>query len=103
MPGSKTKITEQVTAKAGTMYNDYRFGDFNYGSAREKLDPLFFKFISKAKKDEKVFDIGCGAGYWLSVCVREGISKENVVGVDLAPSNVEELQKKDLKLFAVMF
>ncbi len=97
MPGSKTKITEQVTAKAGTMYNDYRFGDFNYGSARERLDPGFFEFISMVKNDKKVFDIGCGSGYWLNVCVREGIPKENITGVDLAPSNVEELGKKGFK------
>ena len=89
--------TEDVTVQAREMYNDFRFGDFNYGNKREKFDQLLFRFLSMVDKDKKLFDIGCGAGYWLGTYVRLGIPKSNITGVDLAPDNIRELQNKGYK------
>ncbi len=62
---------------------------------KDKYPEMYFEY--KDYCDKKLFDIGCGTGYWLDVYVRKGITKENITGVDLAPSNVEDLQKKGFK------
>ena len=83
-----------ITDRAREMYNDFPFGNFSYGKKREKYESLLFKLLRESGKKHKLFDIGCGAGYWLNVYIREGIPKENITAVDLAPNNIENLKKK---------
>ena len=85
---------DQVTVKAKTMYDEYRFGDFSYGIKRKKFDLLLFKYLSKFGENKKLFDIGCGSGEWLAIYAGCGIPKNNITGVDLGPSNVSEMNKK---------
>ena len=76
------------------MYEEYRFGDFSYGKKREKYVSLLFKFLSNRGKNKKLFDIGCGTGYWMNVYERLGFSKADIVCVDIAATNIAELKKK---------
>lgn len=85
---------DQTMINTKTMYDEYRFGHFSYGTKRDKYDSLLFKFISMIKKGKKMFDIGCGTGYWLDKYIELGIPKEQITGVDLAPSNISELTKR---------
>lgn len=84
--------TPPVSRNAQEMYNEFQYGDFNY--SREKHAPFLLKFIERIYPGAKVFDIGCGTGYWLDVYVRKGIAKKNIVGIDLAPNNVERLKRR---------
>ena len=85
---------DQTIINTKTMYDEYRFGHFSYGAKRDKYDSLLFKFISMVEKDKKLFDIGCGTGYWLDKYVKSGIPKKQITGIDFAPSNISELTKK---------
>lgn len=89
--------TDQTTINARAMYDEYRFGDFNYGQKRERFDSLLFKYLSKLiklDKNKKLFDIGCGSGEWLEIYLKHGLQKDQITGVDIAPSNISELNKK---------
>lgn len=80
-----------VSKNAQEMYNEFRYGDFNYD--REKHATFLKQLLKKIPKGAKVFDIGCGTGYWLDLYLRSGISKKNIVAIDLAPNNISELKK----------
>jgi SAM-dependent methyltransferase len=39
-------------------------------------------------KNVKVFEVGCGSGYWLREFIKWGVQPENIAGVDLLPDRV---------------
>ena len=85
---------DQITKDSKTLYNELKFGDFNYGQKREKYDALLFKFVGKIQKEQTLYEIGCGNGSYLDTYIRLGVKKEQITAVDLAPSNIENLNKK---------
>jgi SAM-dependent methyltransferase len=44
-------------------------------------------------EDRKIFEIGCGTGYWLREFLQWGALPENVFGIDLLPERVELARK----------
>lgn len=83
---------DQITKDSKTLYNELKFGNFSYGQKREKFDPLLFHFLLMIKEEHKLFEIGCGNGYWLNTYIRLGIKKNQITAIDLAPSNIEKLK-----------
>lgn len=87
----KTK-TAHISKNAKEMYNAYRYGNFNY--SREKYATFLIKFLKKIPQGAKVFDIGCGTGYWFDLYLRMGVAKKKLAGIDLAPKNIALLKKR---------
>jgi ubiquinone/menaquinone biosynthesis C-methylase UbiE len=85
-------MKDGVTDKAKELYDDITFGHLSYDRARH--NPLLFRFLGMIKPGERVFDIGCGAGYWMQVYVDYGVPKDCIVGVDISPTNVANLRKQ---------
>jgi SAM-dependent methyltransferase len=83
----------KLTRQSQSMYNDYRFGNFNYAEHDVQVEPLLGKFLMLVKKEHSLYDIGCGAGFWLNAYLKAGISKDSITLLDLAPVNVEELAR----------
>lgn len=96
---SKTlqKEVNQLNPNVGTLYEELKFGNFNYGQKRENFDILMHEFVKMVKKDSSLFEIGCGCGYWIDTYVRWGVQKEQITAVDIAPSNVENAKNKGYK------
>jgi SAM-dependent methyltransferase len=87
-------IKDKVTRHASEMYNQYRFGFFSYGEKRLNTEPLLKTFIDQIDRSKKVYDIGCGRGFWADIYLKNGIKKENLYFLDLASKNVEELKTR---------
>jgi len=88
---------KETTARTRSLYDEYRFGDFSYGSKREAYESLLFELLAKAAPGTELFDVGCGKGYWLDAYMRAGIQKDRITCVDLAPANVEELRQRGFR------
>jgi SAM-dependent methyltransferase len=65
------------------------FGEFSYGDRRAGFYPLFDEFVSLITSTSQVVDVGCGAGFWLDEFTRRGIAESQLLGIDLAPANVQ--------------
>ncbi|MDP8249261.1 MAG: class I SAM-dependent methyltransferase [Candidatus Tritonobacter lacicola] len=85
-------MSRKIAEDAKELYDQIQFGHLNYERAR--YNPLLFDFLGMIKKDERLFDIGCGSGYWMGVYVDYGIPKERITGVDISPSNVDTLKQR---------
>lgn len=86
-------MAQDVTKRAREMYDEHPFGDFSYGRAgRERSDPHLIDFVRNVPPDARLYDIGCGVGFWFETYRRLGVSKERIVGLDLAPVNVHNLR-----------
>jgi len=88
---------DKVTLQAREMYNEYRFGRFNYGQKRIDTEPLLLEFLSMVKPGNALFDIGCGEGFWIQVYLAKGIIANQMTLIDLAPENADELIRKGFK------
>lgn len=86
-----------VTSHARELYGEYRFGRFSYEDARAQFEPLLFEMLESAGPGTVLYDVGCGVGYWFDAYLNAGIEKENIVGIDLAPANVRELQERGFR------
>ena len=85
---------DKTTANALEMYDQFRVGHYSYGKKRETFDPFLLEFLSNVGPEHKLYDIGCGSGYWLDVYVDRGIPQKNIVGVDLSPQNAEDIKAR---------
>jgi SAM-dependent methyltransferase len=83
-----------ATPSTRALYDEYRFGRFSYGRKREEFEPPLFEALAGAGPETVLYDIGCGAGYWLDTYLRAGIRKERITAIDLAPANVEHLRRE---------
>ena len=83
-----------ITKKQETLYDTYQFGNFLYRKKLEKDEPLLHEFLSLVGNNHKLFDIGCGSGFWLNTYLKCGINKDQITVVDLAPSNITNLKKE---------
>lgn len=86
------QVSSQISRDAKEMYDEFQYGDFNY--KREKYAGFLINFLRKIHKGKKVFDIGCGTGYWTDTYLRNGIEKKDLVCIDLAPNNILKLKKR---------
>lgn len=75
-------------------YEGLSFGIFCYGDRRAGFYPLFQEFVDLIGPEDRVADIGCGGGFFLDEFVRRGVAKERLLGVDLAPSNVRQVEQR---------
>lgn len=88
------KKMNKITQQSRSMYNEYRFGSFNYAENEVQTEPLLRKFLAMIKKEHSLYDIGCGAGFWLNTYLKTGIGKNRITLLDLAPANIEELARR---------
>lgn len=88
---------DKITGKSRAMWNEYRFGHFNTNIYSDNRERLLQTFISNIPLDAKIFDIGCGTGYWIERYIQHGIDKRNIVGIDLSAKNVIELTKSGIR------
>jgi SAM-dependent methyltransferase len=86
-----------LTQQSQNMYNEYRFGNFNYAEHEVPVEPLLCKFLMMIKAEHSLYDIGCGAGFWLNVYLKAGIRKDNITLLDLAPANIEEITQRGFR------
>jgi len=85
-----------VSRQAKELYEQVQFGEFNYAAKREQYDPLLFEFLKKIRGG-KLFDIGCGSGFFLYIYLKQGFTKHDITALDLATNNVNALRKKGFK------
>lgn len=88
---------DKITEQSQEMWDNYRFGHFKTNIYQGKREELLTNFLSMVGKNDTLFDIGCGSGYWIEKCLSYGISKDQITGVDLSPTNVEILKRKGYK------
>lgn len=67
---------DKLTDQARELYDNYSFGNFSYDRSRDKYEPLLKNILTAANPDTKVYDIGCGSGYWMKVYQEAGIHKK---------------------------
>ena len=81
------------------MYSDSPFGKFSYDRARSKKK--FFNVLMNIKNKEykKLYDIGCGQGYWFNIYEKLGFRKDNIVGLDQSRTSIKELKKKGYAVY----
>lgn len=83
---------DEMTRKVQEMYDDFRFRTFEWN--RRKYHKPLFSFLSKIKQGHRVYDIGCGSGYFLPIYSEVGITKEQITALDLSSTNIENLKKR---------
>jgi 2-polyprenyl-3-methyl-5-hydroxy-6-metoxy-1,4-benzoquinol methylase len=89
---------------ANDYFNNTQFGYENYEQNKrlrvltfEKWYSLIVPFLGKTR--EKALDIGCAAGDFIEVIVRNGWSQ--VEGIELDPGMIEKLRAKNIPVSAV--
>ena len=77
------------------MYDRHRFGNFDFDLKREQYSEFQFKkFFPLIKDNDKVYDIGCGAGYVVRKLANVfNIPKDNIFCVDLSTKNIKNLKE----------
>lgn len=75
-------------------YDGLSFGRFCYGDQRAGYYPLIDTFLAFVRSETRVCDVGCGAGFWLDEFVRRGVRDDQLLGIDLAPSNVRLVRER---------
>lgn len=85
--------------RAKEMYNEYNFGKFSYGDKRKKYAVLLPYFLQRINENHTLYDIGCGAGFWLNMYVESGVKKENITATDLSPNNIEHIKKQGFNAY----
>jgi SAM-dependent methyltransferase len=75
-------------------YDGLGFGEFSYGDRRAGFYPLFDEFVGQIRPDSRIVDVGCGAGFWLDEFRRRGVRDSQLLGIDLAPANVERARER---------
>jgi SAM-dependent methyltransferase len=90
---------DNVRTKGWTqeLYNRHRFGEFCYGRQRDQYNRPLLEFLRLVPAESTVFDIGCGAGYWLETAVRLGVAPGRLIAVDFAQGNLTPLKAKGFK------
>ncbi len=89
------RVDQNVTDRARSMYSEHQFGDFSYGRAsRERSDWQLLEYVKGVKPGENLYDMGCGVGFWMETYHRLGVTKEQIVALDLAPTNASDLRAK---------
>lgn len=81
------------------MYTNFSFGQFQYD--RMKFNQVFIRLFEdiKNKKQKRIYDIGCGRGYWFDLYQRMGFKKENITGIDQSTSAIKELKQKEYSAY----
>ncbi len=87
-----------VTERAKVLYNEFPFGQFCYADQRASKNPHLLEFVRAANKKGYIYDIGCGAGYWLRIYRSLGFEMNHIHGVDLAPENARVLSAEGFEV-----
>jgi len=90
---------EKLKGKVSKMYNEFPFGDFSFKKKRYKLKPLLVNFLSRIKKGDMLFDVGCGSGVWIDLYKSKRIKKDRIVFIDLAQEPINKLKKAGFKAY----
>lgn len=90
---------DRTTSNAREMYDKYNVGHYSYGKKRALYDPFLLEFLSAIGVGKKLYDIGCGSGFWLDMYVARGIAQKDIVGVDLSPQNIEFIKARGFQAF----
>lgn len=80
------------TLCAQEMYGQYPFGRLS--GERRQFNRALMDLLGQVKPSDRVYDIGCGSGYWLDVYLEEGLSKDQLTALDLAQPNVTQIKKQ---------
>lgn len=90
---------DKITSQAKELYDEYRFGDFNYGQKRASTEPLLMKFLTRVTKEETLFDIGCGTGFWIDLYLGSGVSRGKLTLLDLSPVNIDRIKNNGFSAY----
>jgi len=88
-----------TTSHARQLYDQYNFGHYSCGPKRELYDPFLLKFLSAIRPGEKLYDMGCGSGFWMDRYVARGLAQKDIVGVDLSPKNIEAIRSRGFQAY----
>lgn len=73
------------------MYSWFKPGHLFFIQERERRILRLLKQHGLSElENTRIFEVGCGAGYWLREFVKWGAHPQNLVGVDLLPERVAE-------------
>jgi SAM-dependent methyltransferase len=79
------------TANARSMYDEHPFGCPGYDRARFKA--AYMSLLERViYRGCRLYDIGCGRGFWFPIYEHFGVESSNIIGLDQAQSAVAELQ-----------
>jgi len=82
------------------MYDQYNFGD--YCIKRKEVPsflPLLVELLRKVKKNDNIYDIGCGSGRLTRTYLNLGIEKRQITCVDIAAKNIDRLRSEGFKAY----
>jgi ubiquinone/menaquinone biosynthesis C-methylase UbiE len=76
------------------MYGEFQYGNFSYGRDREQYYPLLFDAVRRYEPGNQLFDIGCGAGFWTTAYLEQGVHKQDIHMVDLSNQCVAQILER---------
>lgn len=86
---------DNVTKRAREMYAEFPVGDWGViNQVRERNQTMLLEFLSLYQEGKTLYDVGCGAGFWMDTYLKRGIPKDKIHGIDLIPRNVETLRAR---------
>ena len=72
------------------MYTMAPFGRFSYNRERFKRALIDAVMTIDGPHDKRVYDIGCGRGYWFRIFSGAGFHQKNIIGLDQSRSALNE-------------
>jgi SAM-dependent methyltransferase len=81
-------------------YERHPFGHFSYGEARDAYNRPLVDFLKAVEPDARVFDVGCGTGYWMEAALRFGVRADQITGMDLAVSGAARMRSGGFNVVA---
>jgi len=84
------------------LYTDFPFGRFDgqyeaFGvKPYSRFNRAFLDLCASIEgiSEKKIYDIGCGCGYWFGQFEHAGFRKDNIIGLDQSVSAVKELKAR---------
>ena len=92
-------MENMLEEKVQYLYNRFRFGNFSFDVHRDAYYDFFFnEFVPRIRDTDKVYDVGCGKGYFSRKLVDKcKIQKENIFCIDYSEDNIKDLKELGFK------
>ena len=95
---SEVNSEKQRNSKA--MYTDSPHDNFSYDRLNYGYSVFFDPLMEiKGKENKKIYDIGCGGGYWFNLYEKYGFFKKNIMGIDQSATAILSLKNKGYNVY----
>lgn len=90
-----SEIYSERQKNSKAMYTDSPHDNFSYDRLNYGYSAFFDPLMDiKEKGNKKIYDIGCGGGYWFNLYEKYGFKKKNIVGLDQSATAILSLKNK---------